>query len=133
MAGELNPLIVASSDRLFVGSFEGIEILNAADGVPIERIGVTEPVTELILQDKTLLIQSESSLTCHMLSETGSTKAWELTGGSIGETVVDGELVYTFLQENDSDHGSSGELVCVNLRDGKIEWSVDKSHQVIKK
>ena len=122
LAGELNPFIVASSDSLFVGCHEGIEILNAADGVPIERIGVTEPVTELILQDKSLLIQSESSLTCHMLSETGSTKAWELTGGSIGETVVDGELVYTFLQKNDSDHGSFGELVCVNLRDGKIKW-----------
>ncbi|MCH2114912.1 MAG: PQQ-like beta-propeller repeat protein [Pirellulales bacterium] len=122
LAGELNPLIVASSDRLFVGSFEGIEILNAADGVPIERIAVTEPATELILQDKSLLVQSESTLACHILSETGSTKAWELTGGSIGETVVDGELVYTFLQKNDSEHGPSGELVCVNLRDGKIKW-----------
>jgi outer membrane protein assembly factor BamB len=122
LAGELNPLIVASSDRLFVGSFEGIEILNAADGVPIERIGVTEPAKELILQDKYLLVQGESTLACHILSATGSTKAWELTGGSFGETVVDGELVYTFLQKNDSDHGSSGELVCINLPDGKIKW-----------
>ena len=122
-SGRLNPLIVASSDRVYVGWFDGIEVFNAANGALIERIDVVGPMTKLIVHDKFLLVQCDSKLACHVLSNAPSAKAWELEGNVDG-TVVDGERVYAFLQKRASKGNRAGELVCASLRDGTIKWRI---------
>ncbi len=120
--GELNPRIVASADRVYAGWFGGIEVFNAVDGAPIERIDVSGPVTKLIMHNNSLLVQCESGLACHALSDGPAVKAWELKEGGVEGVAADGERVYVLGQKRAPDGKRCGELVCVSLRDGKVQW-----------
>lgn len=122
--GELNPRLAATSDRVYVGWFDGVEVFDAAAGEPIERIATPEAVTKLLVHNEHLLVQCDSRLACYGLDKAPSSKNWDFKESRIDGAVVDGERVYAVLLKRKPEGEKVGELVCLGLSNGELQWRI---------
>ena len=123
--GELNPRIVATADRVYLGWFDGVEILAAATGEPIAKLTTPGPVTKLLVTGERLFVQCDECLACYTLAQDEPQPVWEFTEGTSDGTVIDGDYVYTMRVNRNEEGVRVAELLCLQASSGSLVWRVD--------
>jgi outer membrane protein assembly factor BamB len=124
--GELNPRMVATSDALYTGRFDGVQVLDAETGREKRYDSTPGPVSRLIVDGSVLLVQHDRGVQGHSLqAESGESPLWRFAVEKIcGMAAGHGQL-YLLTSGRRSDGRRTFDLICLGLTDGIPRWRID--------
>jgi outer membrane protein assembly factor BamB len=131
--GETNPRLVASPERLWLATEQGVMELDAVTGESIWEFPVAGEVTKLLRQarqesvengksdEDRLIVELDNGIVCLQEGEL----QWEFLDAGIHGTVATAEQVICLLSERSSDGSFQHHLACLHGETGELDWQTD--------